>query len=485
MATESSNSAVAATLADPQYKAGRKLIDDGRLEEAVNFFSGLLETRVQVLSGDEMSPSLAPLYYEYGNSLLYNAEESGAVFGDAITDAEQKKRAMAIVEAQINGQAAAAAAAAAAGGGAAGEGATGGAEGEGAAAQAPSPDQEAEEDLELAWENLEMARRIYGGLELTEDIRTAIAKVHLRLGDLNMVNGMYNEAADEFEKCLDHRLALPCRQSRGVADAHVRRAQALFYASTLEGAEKDALVGQSLEQYRLAMGVFDAMLASLKEAPEVTAAAADPSADAASPGKENSDAPNTSNGSGSSNGKGKGKGKGGAQGAASPPPSAASAIEELEDVRDAIRETIDTMVSGKDMEALAEYKSGTGTTTVGFGNPSPASAFSGGGGGGGGGGSSSNGGVAATPAAGEVTTVGFGAQQSGATTTAGFGGASAAAFAPAGAGGGAAANVMVVKRKGRPAPKPATAATAPMTAPVAGVGAEAVVSPKKAKPSKE
>lgn len=53
-----------------------------------------------------------------------------------------------------------------------------------------------------------------------------------------MVNGMYNEAADEFEKCLDHRLALPCRQSRGVADAHVRRAQALFYASTLEGAEK-------------------------------------------------------------------------------------------------------------------------------------------------------------------------------------------------------------------------------------------------------
>ncbi|CAB1119715.1 unnamed protein product [Ectocarpus sp. CCAP 1310/34] len=477
MATESSNSAVAVTLADPQYKAGRKLIDDGRLEEAVNFFSGLLETRVQVLSGDEMSPSLAPLYYEYGNSLLYNAEESGAVFGDAITDAEQKKRAMAIVEAQINGQAAAAAAAAGSGG-AAREGANGGADGEGAAGQASTPDQEAEEDLELAWENLEMARRIYGGLELTEDIRTAIAKVHLRLGDLNMVNGMYNEAADEFEKCLDHRLALPCRHSRGVADAHVRRAQALFYASTLEGAETDALVERSLEQYRLAMGVFDAMLASLKETPEVTAAAAGPSPDAASPGKENSDAPNTSNGSGSPNGKG--KGKGGAQGVASPPPTAASAIEELEDVRDAIRETIDTMVSGKDMEALAEYKRGTGTTTVGFGNPSPASAFSGGGGGGGGG-SSSIGGVAATPAAGEVTTVGFRALQSGATTTAGFGGASAAGFSPAGAGGGAAANVMVVKRKGRPAPKPAAAAPPP----VAGVGAEAIISPKKAKPNKE
>lgn len=183
MATAEPKNTVAATLADPQYKAGRKLIDDGRLEEAVNFFSGLLETRVQVLSGDEMNPSLAPLYYEYGNSLLYNAEESGAVFGDAITDAEQKKKAMAIVEAKINGQAAAA------GGGSAGGGAAGAnaEEGEGGGAgtgqEAPSPDQEAEEDLEIAWENLEMARRIYSELELTEEIRTAIAKVRTARGE--------------------------------------------------------------------------------------------------------------------------------------------------------------------------------------------------------------------------------------------------------------------------------------------------------------
>lgn len=54
-----------------------------------------------------------------------------------------------------------------------------------------------------------------------------------------MVNGMYNEAEEEFEKCLAHRLALPRpHESRGVADAHVRRAQASFYASTLEGADK-------------------------------------------------------------------------------------------------------------------------------------------------------------------------------------------------------------------------------------------------------
>lgn len=174
LAQKRKEDAVVATIADPQYKAGRKLIDDGRLEEAVNFFGGLLETRVAVLDGDEMNPALAPLYYEYGNSLLYNAEESGVVFGDAITEAE-KKKAVAAVEAQISG--------AMREGGQATGSHNGGTPDTGPAEEeeGPSPNQEAEEDLEIAWENLEMARRIYGELELRDDIRTAIAKVKSNL----------------------------------------------------------------------------------------------------------------------------------------------------------------------------------------------------------------------------------------------------------------------------------------------------------------
>lgn len=169
---------VAATLANQQYKMGRTLIDEGRLEEAVDFFSGLLEVRVKVL-GDEMSPALAPLYYEYGNSLLYNAEESGAVFGDAITDAE-KKRAMAIVEAAQSGDGKDGSdrdAMQQDGGDAGGGGGTGGAlSGKGVETGA-SANPEAEDDLEIAWENLEMARRIYSTLEMSDDIKAAIAKV--------------------------------------------------------------------------------------------------------------------------------------------------------------------------------------------------------------------------------------------------------------------------------------------------------------------
>lgn len=238
---------------------------------------------------------------------------------------------------------------------------------------------------------------------------------------------------------------------------------------------QDALVGKSLQQYRLAMDIFDAMLASLKAAPQAaaTAATTPPSAAASSPGKENNSGGAPSSAEPSSNGKGKGKGSSGVDEAPPPPPPQASsgpssAIEEIEDVRDAIRETIETMVSGKDMEALAEYKSGAGATTVGFGDPSPPSAFAGGA-------------TAAAPGAGGVTATGFGAPSGAATTATGFGGGSATGFAPptvAGAGGGAAANVMVVKRKGRPAPKAAPPAGA-QEAVAEGGGVKS--SPKKAK----
>lgn len=168
---EKENTTVAATLANPQFKAGRKLIDAGRLEEAVEYFSGLLETRVGLLN-DEMSPALAPLYYEYGNALLYHTEESGAVFGDAITDAE-KKRAMAMLEQQAAQNALQQDEAN--GGSREGKGAV--VEGSGADGDGPvTGDQETEDDLEIAWENLEMARRIYEKLEVTEEIRTLLGK---------------------------------------------------------------------------------------------------------------------------------------------------------------------------------------------------------------------------------------------------------------------------------------------------------------------
>lgn len=214
----------------------------------------------------------------------------------------------------------------------------------------------------------------------------------------------------------------------------------------------------SLEQYRLAAGIFEAMLASSK-GPQASA----------SPGRENSgdsSSAGTWNGN-SKKGKGKGKesaaaaaaageGEGGQQEAptATAPVISAQTADELQDSLDAIRETIDTMVSGKDMEALAEYKSGAASTTIGFGDasPSPSSLLAAGGASG-----------SSVCPAGETTTVGFGtagaAVATTTTTSAGFGeevlNGALKAFSSSGIRGttAAAGNVMVVKRKGRPASK--------------------------------
>lgn len=225
-------------------------------------------------------------------------------------------------------------------------------------------------------------------------------------------------------------------------------------------------MGQSLDQYRLAAGIFEFMLAALK-------AAAKPSTE-----KENSGDGNSSKSTpaGVSNGKGKGKAKDDKEGYEPPAISnpattntRGGTAEELQDVLDAIRETIETMVSGKDMEALAEYKSGAVSTTVGFGDAS-SSLGSGAAGAGAGAAAPGNGGAEG------LTTVGFGA--AGTATTTGFGGGISAEGA--GVGAGTTATVMVVKRKGRPAQQA-----------VGGEGKEAVTvtdtggSAKKAKTSEE
>lgn len=192
------------------------------------------------------------------------------------------------------------------------------------------------------------------------------------------------------------------------------------------GRAQDALVTRSLEQYRMAAKIFEVMVACHKEQ-----AASELPLEGSS-GKENS----AKNVTDTKTGKGKGKSKGeDVADASKPSTSGASAAggsaEELQDALDAIRETIETMVSGKDMEALEEYKSGAASTTIGFGDSS----------------SSSGAGAASGGDAGGSTTVGFGG--TGETSKGGSNGV----FSGFSSTGTATANIMVARRKGRPVPK--------------------------------
>mmetsp|Transcript_11755 Transcript_11755/g.24210 ORF Transcript_11755/g.24210 Transcript_11755/m.24210 type:complete len:538 (+) Transcript_11755:160-1773(+) len=162
---------------------------------------------------NECHEALAPLYYLYGTTLLYSVEES-----DDMMNHQQQQ--------------------AATGGG-----------GEGAG----MPSEEMAEDIQIAWENLDLARSIMVDRVVGEDDIKALiiatencdgkssnndvdrqdqdeqeelkakvldlAQIHLRLADLQKANGAYSDALSDYKRALYlRRVALGTEFDRRVAD---------------------------------------------------------------------------------------------------------------------------------------------------------------------------------------------------------------------------------------------------------------------------
>jgi len=168
---------------------------------------------------------MAPFYYLYGTTLLYSIEESPDQGGD------QNVTNLTTTTATTTTTAAAAA-----GGGV---GVDGSGEEEAAAAAAVAPNNGSDEDMEIAWENLESARAILekmvqehkqeGGVPENDDdgkkkkkLLLDLAQVHLREGDLERLNGRFGTAIDDYEACLRLRLESESlgKFDRKIADVH-------------------------------------------------------------------------------------------------------------------------------------------------------------------------------------------------------------------------------------------------------------------------
>jgi len=121
MATTESATAqeLQATLTDPRYLRGVTLLKEKRLEESVVAFEDLLRTMCEA-EGKSDSLAVAPVYYEYGHALLTLTEATASLFGGAV------------------------------------EGAASGGNGD-----AEQDARDAADDLEAAWEVMEVARVIY------------------------------------------------------------------------------------------------------------------------------------------------------------------------------------------------------------------------------------------------------------------------------------------------------------------------------------
>ncbi|TKS74109.1 Nuclear autoantigenic sperm protein [Collichthys lucidus] len=124
--------------------------------------------------------------------------------------------------------------------------------------------QEKEEDevenLQLAWEMLEVAKVIYKRKEGKEDQLMA-AQTYLKLGEVSAESGNYPQALEDFQECLSLQLKHLLPHSRLLAETHYHVATTLCYM---------AQYSQAIQHYNRSIQVIETRLAMLQE---VTAAA--------------------------------------------------------------------------------------------------------------------------------------------------------------------------------------------------------------------
>jgi len=192
------------------YAQAKHDLEEGNFNAALAGIEVELTKILEAVGHDELHPALAPLYYLYGTTLLYSVEESSQdtmamttvqAQADETDEAELVPVELVNDNVEVEDEDA----------------------DEAATINVSTPDtppaipvDTSAEDLQVAWENLEMSRSILdrlldpctaGGSDYSslsfEEIEMArdLAQVHLRLGDLQKSNGNYQSAADDYERC--------------------------------------------------------------------------------------------------------------------------------------------------------------------------------------------------------------------------------------------------------------------------------------------
>lgn len=210
---------------------GRKLAQADNLDDAADAFGAALEKS----SGNhgEDSPALAEYYYAYGDVLLRLVEKNGDIFGGGAQQEEEDPQAD-----QENTE-----------------------PGSGAAASNGAPEPDAD-DMELAWQMLELARVAYSRTPVSASQQEHLADVLSRLGDLSQTNDQFDKALSDYKEALGLRVEqlgleggnTPSTQ-RAIAAEHSNVARALQY-------QDNPLIKEALHHSEEALKVIDALIAS-------------------------------------------------------------------------------------------------------------------------------------------------------------------------------------------------------------------------------
>ena len=207
---------------DPRYIQGKALLRAKQYDAAIDAFCELLEALDQQFGPNHLESS--PILFEYGSALVLKAESAANLFGDASSSNEQQQSNM------------------------------DGASGSGHQSQAGGSD----EDLEIAWEVLEVARVILS-THTAKNCRLLLARVYLRLADLSLDQGNPEQAIMDYQHCLQERIRFLDCSDRLLADVHAALAVAYLYSSARHS-DKAAQRSSSIHHYMEAVKVFELLL---------------------------------------------------------------------------------------------------------------------------------------------------------------------------------------------------------------------------------
>ncbi|CEL93652.1 unnamed protein product [Vitrella brassicaformis CCMP3155] len=270
---------------------------------AIHRFCKALELKLAEYDNEDGHPDLAAFYLNYGDALLTN-EENSEDFLKQLSQLDDQQGASTAAAAaapatsapsaskkdQPSSSSAAAASASASAAESSSAAAAAGGGGGGGADEEEFPIVETDhEDLQLAWEILEVARRAYekrinaqerAGNVAIEDVRD-LTFVIVRLGDILMLKGEFSQAAEEFARAIElrkqhnlppndlHAPLIALAQAHTYADENQKALEA--YQLAYEGMEKaiQGVGGTSLsperkEDYQVTMEEVQENMAALR-----------------------------------------------------------------------------------------------------------------------------------------------------------------------------------------------------------------------------
>ncbi|DBA78663.1 hypothetical protein WJX77_011361 [Trebouxia sp. C0004] len=238
-------------LAEEKFQQGIQAIKANDFDQAVELFGQVLQTRCQQFG--DVDIKCASTYFRYGAALFYKAQDEQDVFGSTLQAATAHEDAEAVEEESSED------------------------EKENVDDKGKKPmreeelpqAQDAEEveegddspgnqtDMELAWENLEVAKLIYER-ENAASYAKELADIHSLLADIGMEQENFESAMQDHKRALELLSTILQADDRRLAELHYKMCLTLQYLDQPE---------DSLKEIKIAVKLVETRIDNIKAAP--------------------------------------------------------------------------------------------------------------------------------------------------------------------------------------------------------------------------